>query len=162
MKLLNGSGTQLAISQKSNKSNETINYSVASGTYYVQVYGASSSIFNATSCYILKVALGTAAKTLDGITSSSNKQSTATIELNPNKSVIVYPNPVKDKLNIKLTGIAGISEFIIYNSNGEKMMSAKTNNANTDLDLRSLKPGYYTIKVINQNKIESSLKIIKL
>ena len=162
LKLLNGSGTQLAISQKSNRSNEIINYSVASGTYYVQVYGASSNIFDATSCYILKVALGTAAKTLDEITSSSNKQSTATIELNPNKSVIVYPNPVKDKLNIKLTGIEGISEFIIYNSNGEKMMSAKTNNANTDLDLRSLKPGYYIIKVINQNKIESSLKIIKL
>ena len=78
------------------------------------------------------------------------------------KSVIIYPNPVKDKINIKINEVEGISEIIIYSINGEKMMSAKTNKANTDLDLTALKPGYYIIKVMNQNKIESSLKIIKL
>ena len=162
LQLLNSAGTQIAISQRLSTSNEEIKYTAAIGTYYIRVYGSASSNFNASTCYLLNVNRGTAAKTIADITSSSNKQSTATIGLNPNKSVIVYPNPVKDKLTIKLTGIEGVSEFIIYNSNGEKMLSAKTNKANSDLDLKSLKPGYYTIKVINQNKIESSLKIIKL
>jgi hypothetical protein len=162
LQLLHSASSQLAISQKNGTSNESISYTVAVATYYVRVYGAATNSFNTAVCYLLNVNSGKAGKTIDGIASSSADQAATTVEVIPTKSVLIYPNPVKDKLNIKLTGIAGISEFIIYNSNGEKMMSAKTNNANTDLDLRSLKPGYYTIKVINQNKIESSLKIIKL
>jgi hypothetical protein len=73
-----------------------------------------------TSCYILKVALGSASKTIDGLTSSKNNQSSTTIELKSSKSNSLFPNPVKDKLNIKLNGIEGTSEIILYNINGEK------------------------------------------
>jgi hypothetical protein len=162
LKLLNSTGQQVAISQRNSTSNESISIRVSPGIYYAQVYAGSTSIFNATNCYTLKATLLPTSKKLAEITNSKNNLSSTTAELNPIKSVILYPNPVKDKLNIKLTGIEGASEFIIYNMNGEKIMSAKSNKANSDLDLTSLKPGYYTIKVINQNKIESSLKILKL
>ena len=162
IKLLNGAGTQVAISQKSNKSNESISYSVTPGTYYAQVYGASTSIFNASNCYVLKVALGTAAKTLDALTSTRNNANAETIELNPGRSVVLYPNPVKEKLNIQLNGIDGISDIFVYNASGEKMISSKTDKSLTSLDFSMLKVGYYTIKVINNNKIVSSLKVIKL
>jgi hypothetical protein len=59
--------TQLASSVKTNKTNESITYTfTATGTYYIGIIGASSTTFNATSCYTLKVATGTAAGNIIG------------------------------------------------------------------------------------------------
>jgi len=162
LQLLNSSGTQIAISQRLSTSNESITYTAAIGTYYIRVYGSSTSTFNASACYLLNVNLGTAAKTIAGITSSSSEQSANTIELTPTKSVLIYPNPVRERLNIKLNGIEGVSEIIIFNMNGEKLITAKTDKTYSDIDLSALMPGYYTIKVINNNNIESTVKILKL
>ena len=162
LQLLNSAGGQAAISQKSSTSNESISINVAIGTYYVRVYGAATNSFNATVCYLLNVSSGTAGKTIDGIVGSSAGQSASTVEVVPTKSVLIYPNPVKDKLNIKLNGIEGTSEIIIYNINGEKIITAKTDKTYSDLDLTALKPGYYTIKVVNNKQVESTVKILKL
>jgi hypothetical protein len=162
LQLLNSAGTQLAISANTSTSNESIVFTLAVGTYYVKVYGAAANSFNSSVCYVLNVNSGTAGKTIEGLTSSSLNQSANTIEVNPTKSVLIYPNPVKEKLNIKLTGIEGVSEITIFNINGEKIISTKTDKTYTEMELSTLKPGYYTIKIVNQNKIHSSFKILKL
>lgn len=43
LKLLNSAGTQVAISQKSGTTAESISYTAAAGTYYAQVYGYSGA-----------------------------------------------------------------------------------------------------------------------
>lgn len=54
--LLNSSGTVLVSSLKTNKTNEVIiRNGLAAGNYVIRVYGASSTIFNSSLCYLLKV-----------------------------------------------------------------------------------------------------------
>ncbi|MEI2748395.1 MAG: pre-peptidase C-terminal domain-containing protein [Ferruginibacter sp.] len=61
LKLLNSAGTQVGISQNGSTTSETINYTAAAGTYYAQVYGYNNAN-NASTCYTLKVQLGTASR----------------------------------------------------------------------------------------------------
>ena len=161
LKLLDSTGKQLLISQKSSTSDESISIRLSPGTYYAQVYAGSTSIFNATNCYILKATLIPTAKKLAGIASSKSYFSSNEIDLSPGKSVLLYPNPIKEKLNIKLNGVTGISDIIIYNSNGEEMMTLKTSSLTNTLEFGSFKAGYYIVKVINQNMVISSMKVLK-
>ena len=90
--LYNSTGTtQVASSLLSSTSNETINYTAASGTYYVKVVGYNSA-YNASSCYTLKVALGTATKPLD-------------YTFENNSTLSVFPNPAQQQLNVDLKSL---------------------------------------------------------
>jgi len=161
LELLNAAGQRLMLSNKSGNTSESITTTLAAGTYYAKVFGSTTTIFFAASCYILNVNLGTAAKIPDMISSSKNQIAAETIEINFGRSLVFYPNPVQDKLNIKLSGVEGTSDIIIYNSIGEKIMSANTNNTLTTLEMGKLKAGYYMIKVLNQNKVIASTKVLK-
>ena len=163
LQLLNSSGTALNTSQKTGTTSESITATVAANTtYYARVYPSSSTIFNATNCYTLKVTLGTATKISDVIVGSANNQLAATSELNnSNESVTVYPNPVEQMLNINLNGLTGNSEINLYNLNGVRIMSKKTNQSAIQFDLSKLSSGVYMIKVLNGNKTVSRHKIVK-
>ena len=76
--MLNSTGTHIGISQNGSTTSETISYTAAAGTYYAQVYGYNGAN-NATTCYTLKVQLGTATK-------PENVQADGMVK--------VYPNPV--------------------------------------------------------------------
>jgi len=162
LKLLDSTGKQLIASQNSGTTNESILYRVTPGTYYAQVNGNSNLIYNASNCYVLKATLIPTAKKPAGITSSKSYFSSNEMDLSPGKSVLLYPNPIKEKLNIKLNDVTGISDIIIYNSNGEEMMTLKTTSLNNTLEFGSFKAGYYIVKVINQNMVISSMKVLKL
>jgi hypothetical protein len=93
---------------------------------------------------------------------SANNQLAATSELNnSNESVTVYPNPVEQMLNINLNGLTGNSEINLYNLNGVRIMSKKTNQSAIQFDLSKLSSGVYMIKVLNGNKTVSRHKIVK-
>ena len=81
IKLLNSSGTQLAISQNSSTANEIVTYNgTAAATYYAYVYGYNSN-YSATQCY-----------TLTTQTSASNfrEEAASTVE---KTAFTLYPNP---------------------------------------------------------------------
>jgi len=162
LKLLNSAGTQVGISQKSNKSNESISYTAVAGTYYAQVYGSSSSTFNATSCYTLKVALGTATKLTNSIPAVVNLQngSNASNEVNITK-IAIYPNPVKGILNVNMNAIKGMSDIKIYNTNGVLLRSHKTIQSNNQLNLAGLVNGVYIITITNESGEVSRFRIVK-
>ncbi|MEO7487106.1 MAG: M4 family metallopeptidase [Ferruginibacter sp.] len=96
IKLYNSAGTQLAVSQNSGSSDETITKNTtAAGTYYLQVYGYAGA--NSTNCYLLRVTTsGTSLLTGDspGFVNSIKTESI------PQNSFAVYPNPVKNKLTL--------------------------------------------------------------
>lgn len=88
----------------------------------------------------------------------------ATTQLKSNtiseKNILVFPNPVKDKLNVGTNGIL-IQEINISNSIGQIVFTAKYDNAsNVVLDLQNLSNGIYFMKV-SSNKGAVSKKVVK-
>ena len=149
LKLLNNAGTQVGISQNGSTTSETISYTAAAGVHYAQVYGYSNAN-NATSCYTLKVTLGTATRGIENIPLYSSK-----------KMMSVFPNPVQDKLNINLTGYEGISEIRLIDLNGRTLEVNRTASVNSHLDFAKLPKGMYLVKVITNTGEVISRKVIK-
>ena len=137
LRLVSSTGTVLVTSQNNNTTNETINYTAAPGIYYARVYSPNTS-FNATSCYTLRVALGTATKA-EGIHS------------NTENNVAVYPNPAQRLLNIDLSGFKGATEIRLFDINGRQIINQKANLTNNQLNISKLYKGIYLVKVMDRN-----------
>jgi Metallo-peptidase family M12B Reprolysin-like/Secretion system C-terminal sorting domain/Bacterial pre-peptidase C-terminal domain/Fibronectin type III domain len=148
LKLLNSAGTQVGISQAGGTTGETINYTAAAGTYYAQVYGYNGAN-NATTCYTLKVQLGTATRTAQEITAA-------------NGIVKIYPNPVSNVLNVSvLGGISAKASLQVTDLNGKIVLTQNLINNPQSIDISRLAKGVYLIKVDNGGK-EISGKFTKL
>jgi hypothetical protein len=137
LRLVSSTGTVLVTSQNNNTTNETINYTAASGIYYARVY-APNTAFNATSCYTLRVALGTATKAEN-------------IGLNNGNNVTIYPNPAQRLLNIDLSGFKGATEIRLFDINGRQVINQKANLTNNQLNVSKLYKGIYLVKVLDRN-----------
>ena len=147
LRLVNSAGTILVTASITGTSSETINYTAAIGTYYARVYGSSSSISNATSCYTLKVQLGTAAKSE---------------ELNVTRPVLnVFPNPVGQLLNVDMEGIDGTAEIQLFDVNGVQVLRKLTTTRNSKLQLSHLPSGVYLMKVVQNGKLVTKTKVVK-
>jgi hypothetical protein len=151
LRLVNSAGTVLVTSSKSGTTNESITYTAAAGTYYARVYGATSSTFNATSCYTLRVNLGTATR----------NETVTSVNQDGSGVVVAYPNPFKNKLNITLTGYNGSTEVGIYSISGLLLKSARTGDGVLQMDLTDLPKGLYLMKVMNSEKQTVISKIVK-
>jgi hypothetical protein len=147
LRLVNSAGTILVTASRTGTNSETINYTAAIGTYYARVYGSSSSISNATSCYTLKVQLGTAAKSE---------------ELNVARPVLnVFPNPVGQLLNVDMEGIDGTAEIQLFDVNGVQVLRKLTSTRNSKLQLSHLPSGVYLMKVVQNGKLVTKTKVVK-
>ena len=136
LKLLNSAGTQVGISQNGSTTGETISYTAAAGTYYAQVYGYNGNN-NATSCYTLKVQLGTATKQVEPVMAE-----TAIMK--------VYPNPVTNVLNISLLGMVSKQSIVqIVDAKGTVVMEQKVVNNPQAIDVSKLAKGVYMIRANN-------------
>lgn len=147
LKVLNSSGTQLAISQAGSTTSETITRTYTAGTYYAQVYGYNGAN-SATSCYTLRVQLGTASRGGDLITSNVQK-------------IDVFPNPVNNIVNINLTGYTGKSDLSLFDVNGRIVLNRQVSTTNTPLDISALPAGVYMLRIKNGGKEVKMEKIIK-
>lgn len=150
LRLYRSNGTsQLAISQNGGTSNETITRTYTAGTYFARVYGYNGAN-NATTCYTLRVALGTA---------SREEETPATIS--SKKLLTVFPNPVQNKLNINLTGYEGVSSIILMDVNGRQVASQRTAQVNSTMDISKLAKGVYLVKVITAGGEVVNAKVVK-
>ncbi|MET3886103.1 fibronectin type III domain-containing protein [Niastella sp. OAS944] len=147
LKVLNSSGTQLAISQAGSTTSETITRTYTAGTYYAQVYGYNGAN-SATSCYTLRVQLGTASRGGDLINSDVQK-------------IDIFPNPVNNIVNINLTGYTGKSDLSLFDVNGRIVMNRQVSTVNTPLDISKLPAGVYMLRIKNGGKDVKMEKIIK-
>ena len=77
----------------------------------------------------------------------------------------IFPNPVKNHLNVKLLSHSNSQETIdIYNVNGRMVKQFKHSFSlyeNIRLDLSDLPSGIYVIRIINATRVITSHKIIK-
>ena len=146
LKLLNSAGTQVAISQNGSTTSETINYTATAGTYYAQVYGYNGAN-NATTCYTLKVQLGTAARP------DINIEMAGLIKL--------YPNPVTNILNVSVLGdIGSKSVLTITDVSGKVVMTQKFIQNPQAVNISALIKGTYFLKINNGGK-NISAKFVK-
>lgn len=137
LRLVSSTGTVLVTSQNNSTNNETINYTAAPGVYYARVY-SSNTAFNATSCYTLRVALGTATKAEN-------------ISSNTGNNVDIYPNPAQRLLNIDLSGFKGATDIRLFDINGRVIMNQKANLTTNQLNVSKLYKGIYLVKVMDRN-----------
>lgn len=134
LKLLNSAGTQVGISQNGSTTSETISYTAAAGTYYAQVYGYNGAN-NTSTCYTLKVQLGTAT-----ILGSGN-------EITSNGSLKVYPTPATNVLNVSTAGlVSGNGTLKIVDVNGVVVLQQKVTSSLQQVDISRLAKGVYMIK----------------
>jgi Secretion system C-terminal sorting domain/Bacterial pre-peptidase C-terminal domain len=138
--------TQLAISQNGSTTSETITRTYTAGTYYVRVYGYNGAN-STTTCYTLRVQLGTATK-------AGNEEF---VQLN--NDISVSPNPVGyiANLQFKTKGI-GNANITITNQTGAVVLKKSTTvNAGENrkaLDVSNLVNGMYFIRIQNGDEIQ--------
>ena len=138
--------TQLAISQNTGTTSETITRTYTAGTYYVRVNGANRAN-NTTLCYTLRVQLGTAAK---GATETFAEF---------NNDLLVSPNPAGYTANLfyKFKN-AGTANIIVTSQTGAVVLkkSAVINQGENrqTLDVSKLANGMYFIKIQNGDEIQ--------
>lgn len=70
----------------------------------------------------------------------------------------VYPNPVKDVLNVSFT--QNISNVAVYNLLGQEVLVKKMNDNKGQVDMSSLPIGTYLVKVNTENAVKT-IKVIK-
>ena len=126
--------TQLAISQNGSTNNETITRTYTAGTYYVRVYGYNNAN-SATSCYTLRVALGTA--TLPDLPIVSSEK----------VKLVLYPNPSRDKLNMYIANYDKQKVIEIFNITGQRIFMTKESKNNATFDISKLTGGIYLVRV---------------
>lgn len=137
LRLYNSAGSQLASSTKSGTQNETISRTYTAGTYYARVYGANSNVFNATSCYTLRVALGTATGAEAGLAGPVTEKPV----------LVLFPNPVKQQLSVYIANYDKQKVVEVYNMNGQRLVKLNEMDNTLNLDVSKLKSGIYLLRV---------------
>lgn len=147
LKLLNSAGTQVAISQNGSTTSETINYTAAAGTYYAQVYGYNGAN-NASSCYTLKVQLGTATK---GAAASANTA-----------GITVSPNPAHDMLQVDATTLKAKGILNVYDAYGKAVVTKDIAPGIIKLNVAMLANGVYNLVITDkEGMMIGTVKFIK-
>lgn len=150
IRLYSSNGTsQLAISQNSGTANETITRTYTAGTYFVRVYGFSGAN-SATSCYTLRVQLGTATVQEPEVITSADVK------------VKLFPNPATDRMTLYMVGDNSRKELKLYDLSGKLIYSQPVNDMFTTFDLHKLVKGVYLVKVSGPDgKVLHSERIVK-
>lgn len=65
------------------------------------------------------------------------------------ESFIIYPNPAKDRLNIRANIDPGLTYFSIEAQNGRSLLSGKLSDTETSIDLTGLPNGVYILRLRN-------------
>ena len=139
--LLNSGGTTLQSSINSGTADETLNRTVAAGTYYARVYPKNNSAFNAASCYTLRVQTGTA----------SRGDEEQIVKLDGNK-LSVFPNPAGDNATLAfISKTDGQAEMTIVNQSGtvvlRKTMAVNQGINTPKLNVTNLANGIYAVRI---------------
>ena len=77
-------------------------------------------------------------------------------ESSDNSKLVLYPNPTKNLINIKLNDYL-IDEVVLYDISGKKLKSFTEKNS---IDISNFAAGIYILKIRSENQVFES-KIIK-
>lgn len=157
LKLVNENGSSIATSANGGNANETINFTVASNTfYYALVYPAGRKIFNASSCYTLRVNTGTA-----GMAPETADPAAATLDAITRREVVMYPNPADESIQVEVAGSEGMVRFVVLNARGERVAEHTAEGGRMRLDLAGYASGPYLVEVYGASGLITREKFLK-
>jgi hypothetical protein len=83
---------------------------------------------------------------------------TGVSQTRPGQNIRIYPNPASDKLYI--AHLDQINEVDVLTITGNKVLSKTINESETEMDISTLPPGMYLLKLRNDMKVISTSKLI--
>jgi hypothetical protein len=146
--ILNGNGTQIAVSQNNGTQNETINISVAAGNYYAKVFPRGTAN-NAASCYTLRVQTGTASRMI--------VKGNIIPETSSNK-IVLYPNSATNQITIQNNDHKMLGTVSIYDMSGKMIYKNFIGSSWSIIDLRNFSSGVYYLR---SDQMEKAIKFVK-
>jgi len=94
------------------------------------------------------------------ISAFTSEHKTANLNENDLKKIIVYPNPAKDDLNIKIPFSNAKMNIEILDNLGKSILQKSISNQNSKIDVSKYNPGIYFMK-IEIDGVEKVIKVIK-
>ena len=149
--LYNPSQAAAGSSKNTGTTSETINKTFGkTGVFYVKVI-AKSGAFNTTSCYTLKVTLGTATGNVED----------SKIPIADNRSFHLYPNPVASVLNVSASLVSYGSIIKVIDIYGKTILSQPAS-YNSQINVNKLAGGTYLLVLVNKDgSIANTSKFVK-
>ncbi|RYM33583.1 T9SS type A sorting domain-containing protein [Brumimicrobium glaciale] len=90
----------------------------------------------------------------------TSEHKTANVDKNNLETIKIYPNPVKNYLNLEIPFLKVSANIDILDNLGKSVLKSKISNQNSKLDLSKLNSGIYFMK-IEINGLDKMMKIIK-
>ena len=90
--------------------------------------------------------------TLDGLGVQNNSPMTVEDGLTQGQSLILYPNPVTDRLNVGIPEFESVASVLVYDVKGVKLIDDKIDFRNNSISVATLQPGMYYVRVITRSK----------
>ena len=78
-----------------------------------------------------------------------------------NSNLNLYPNPNNGSFKLEIENLSVNSKVEIYNNLGQLVFASQLNENNTEINISNLNNGLYTVKLIGNNNIISTQKMIK-
>jgi len=155
LSLLNSGGGVIQSSTSGGSNSETINATVAAGTYYARVYPFKNNFWDANSCYTLRVQTGTASKMVNP----------ELVRVSENK-FFVFPNPAGYDATLAFNSkVNGTSVITVINQLGSvvlrKTIAVNEGGNVKKLDVTSLASGMYYIKIQNGDAVQTAKIVIR-
>ncbi len=130
-----------------------------------QFYSLNISNLNPSTTYIIRAyaicnddTTFSASKTFTTLKNANDSSSVALVnELN---TLLIYPNPTQDIINIALTQAINAT-LLLYNIDGQIMISKTINGTKISIDISALSNGLYYLKIINRDNYPIIHKVIK-
>jgi hypothetical protein len=104
----------------------------------------------------------TAQFTTSGSATTATKATASATEVNvnPNFTINLFPNPAGDRLNVWIESVQRKADIKVYDLMGKLVLQQGSNNALTQLNISKLSSGFYLVKV-NDGKENKSAKFVK-
>ncbi len=164
--LYNSRGNQVAISQNTGTTNETITYNTNSvGTYTIRVLG-SGGAFNASNCYTLTASISAT----NFRVGADDATDAADLDLANDKPSVfdltLAPNPSNGKLNISIFTTESMenANVQVYDIAGRVVFAQALGSVeaefNTGIDLSALENGFYFVAIKNNNQVKQVQKVM--
>jgi hypothetical protein len=98
-----------------------------------------------------------------GSSSRLAEDNEASVEIEDLKSLelVVYPNPMKNVMNIELPEISSADVISVFDLAGKEKMSVKVTSKTMNLDVQSLSPGTYILRLQSGGTLKSKVLIKK-
>lgn len=140
---------------------QTVANIAATGTGLVWYSDAAGTTIIPTSTVLVDGTTYYVSQTVNGCVSATTAVVTQVVlgtDTFNNGKLVVYPNPVKDVLNLDYS--SEITKIQVMNMLGQEFIVKNTNSNQTQIDMSSLATGTYLVKVTSNNQVKT-IKVVK-